>query len=71
MATTYTTLTNVYHSLAGHFHKISLALHIQAWKKQFYGGMANFMMAINCVGGTVTKFNDTVISNAFIYTHYL
>ena len=37
-------------------------------EKQFYGGMANFMMAINCVGGTVIKFTGIVIS-AFIYTH--
>ena len=27
------------------------------------------MMAINCMGGTVIKFNVTVISIAFIYTN--
>ena len=37
-------------------------------EKQFYGGMANFMMAINCMGDTIIKFNGIVIS-AFIYTH--
>ena len=40
----------------------------QARRKQFYGGKANFIMAINCVGGAVIKFNGIVI-NVFIYTH--
>ena len=40
---------------------------VQAWRKPFYGGTANFMMTINCVGGTVTKLNDTVICIACIY----
>ena len=45
---------------------LTVKIRMQARRKQFYGGTANFMMAINCVGGTVIKFNGIVIS---VYIH--